>query len=88
MSIAWERQYLAEADRHIAEARSHVASQRKTIRDLVVKGQSTADAQLRLAVLERNLHTFEQHRENILRSLMRSLKAQADLDHLDPDQPQ
>jgi hypothetical protein len=64
-----ERRHLAEAERHIAQAQKRVARQRQIVEAARDRGRPSAEADLLLQTFERNLRTFEGHRQLIVERL-------------------
>jgi hypothetical protein len=59
---------LRRAEEHVAEARRLVLRQKGLITRIRAAGIDTSNAERILKVLERNLKTFEEHRDTLKRS--------------------
>jgi flagellar motility protein MotE (MotC chaperone) len=71
LDLATEREHLAKADRDIAEGEARISHQVELIERLREGGHSVSDAERLLTTLQQTLETWQNHREEILRTIAR-----------------
>ncbi len=71
LSLADERKHLAQADRDIAMGEERIARQVELIEEMRVGGHSVVEAEKLLHALRQCLETWREHRNEILRAILR-----------------
>ena len=71
LSLADEKKHLAQADRDIAMGEERIARQAELIEEMRESGQSVIEAEKLLRTLRQCLETWQDHREEILRTIIR-----------------
>jgi len=69
--LATERQHLAKADRDIAEGEARISHQAALIERLREGGHRVSEAEELLAVLQQTLQAWQDHRAEIIRTIVR-----------------
>jgi hypothetical protein len=71
LSLADEKKHLAKAEHDIAAGEERIARQVELIEDMRESGQGLVEAEKLLQTLRQCLETWREHRDEILRAILR-----------------